>query len=222
MAGAHIYAVTSDINRALEQEFNAWYNSEHVVELLAVPGFLAARRFQAIDGNPKYLAVYNLEQPDVLNTYAFQRIRPTHPDSTHDCKRMWSFVTNWKRAAYEEQFPTEYANEQADQARYMFLAAYDIDPALDSEYEHWYRSEHRPAVCRVSGVMRVRNFRVNCEMLDHVLGDPPRCIALYDLANPQIVHSPDWLRCQQSPSTIRMQRFSKSSIRNFYLRIFPE
>jgi hypothetical protein len=221
MAGAYIYAVTSDIEPALEQQFNDWYNSEHVVELLAVPGFLVARRFRAINGNPKYLAVYNLEQPQVLNTYAFQRIRPTHPDSTPDCKRMWSHVKNWKRAAYEEQFATGSASDDADRAGFMFLAAYALDPSLVSEYTDWYCSEHRPAVSSVTGVMRTRIFQLHPEMLDHLLGDPPRQIVLYDLAGPEVCNSVDWQRCQQSSWSKRMQRLSNTHMRNHYQRIFP-
>ncbi|KMK64946.1 DUF4286 family protein [Puniceibacterium sp. IMCC21224] len=50
-----------------EGEFNAWYDTEHVPERVAVPGFLTGLRYVAIDGYPKYLAHYDMEAPEVLD-----------------------------------------------------------------------------------------------------------------------------------------------------------
>lgn len=222
MVGDSIYAVTSDIDASLEAEFNAWYDAEHVVELLAVPGFLAARRFRAIDGSPKYLAVYDLEQPEVLNTYAFQRIRPTHPDSTPDCKRMWSHVKNWKRAAYAEEFANGTAAKDAGQrAGFLFLAGFDFDASVDEEYQRWFRTEHLPAVTRIAGVERTRSFRIDPTMLDHVLGGPPRHIVLYDLAHIQVCDGAAWRHAMEAPDAARLRRLSSSPMRNLYQRVFP-
>jgi hypothetical protein len=47
-----------DIAAAMEEEFNAWYNTVCIPGYLTVPGCIRARRFVAIDGQPKYLTVY--------------------------------------------------------------------------------------------------------------------------------------------------------------------
>jgi hypothetical protein len=47
-----------DIPAAMEEEFNAWYNTVYVPGYLQVPGVLGARRFVVVDGQPKYLTVY--------------------------------------------------------------------------------------------------------------------------------------------------------------------
>ena len=59
---------------AMEEEFNAWYDTEHVPERLAVPGFLSARRFVNLDGHPRYLAMYDLERVEVLDSDAYQAV----------------------------------------------------------------------------------------------------------------------------------------------------
>ena len=46
---------------AIEEEFNAWYNTAYIPGYLAVPGCLGARRFVAVEGQPKYLTVYEFE-----------------------------------------------------------------------------------------------------------------------------------------------------------------
>ena len=59
----------------LEEEFNAWYDSEHVPERLAVPGVLTAIRFCSVSAAaPKYLAMYDLELEAVLESDAYRRV----------------------------------------------------------------------------------------------------------------------------------------------------
>jgi hypothetical protein len=59
---------------AFEEEFNAWYDTEHVPERVAVPGFETGIRFVCIDGTPKYLAIYDLEKPEVLDSPEYDRV----------------------------------------------------------------------------------------------------------------------------------------------------
>ena len=55
---------------AMEEEFNAWYDEEHLPERLAIPGFRSARRWVAdcAPGEGKYLATYELDSPAVLDS----------------------------------------------------------------------------------------------------------------------------------------------------------
>ena len=56
--GEGLFLVYADlIDSKHEEEFNAWYNTEHLPELLTLPGFLDAARYVATRGGPKYLAV---------------------------------------------------------------------------------------------------------------------------------------------------------------------
>ena len=66
--------VMADIDPAIEGDFNQWYEQEHLTERMAIPGFLRARRFTAIEGSPKYLALYDLESPEVLNSAAYRHV----------------------------------------------------------------------------------------------------------------------------------------------------
>ena len=54
-----------EVDPAIEEEFNEWYNEEHMPLMDAVPGMLAARRFRATSGLPQYIAIYHLESPAV-------------------------------------------------------------------------------------------------------------------------------------------------------------
>ena len=58
-----------------ETDFNAWYDKEHIAALAAVPGVLAARRFRATAGGPKYVALYHLTAPEVVESKEWDQAR---------------------------------------------------------------------------------------------------------------------------------------------------
>ncbi|PCJ87515.1 MAG: hypothetical protein COA52_14025 [Hyphomicrobiales bacterium] len=60
--------VMMDPPAALEEELNAWYDTEHLPERLAVPGIETAIRYVCDSGGPKYLALYDLSSPDILES----------------------------------------------------------------------------------------------------------------------------------------------------------
>ena len=72
--GNHILAVYVGIPGDIEDEFNKWYNTQHVPERLAIPGFQSAARYTSLDGTPKYMAFYELDNAGVLETPAYKRL----------------------------------------------------------------------------------------------------------------------------------------------------
>ena len=74
-----LLAVAIDVEPAIEPEFNEWYNSEHLPQLGAVPGVLAARRFQAAGAGveKKYLALYHLTSADVARSAPWSKAANT-------------------------------------------------------------------------------------------------------------------------------------------------
>jgi hypothetical protein len=59
----------------IEEEFNAWYDTEHVPERLSVPGVETAVRFcSTTNAAPKYLAMYDLAAEAVLDTDAYKNV----------------------------------------------------------------------------------------------------------------------------------------------------
>ncbi len=61
----------------LEAEFNEWYDKEHIPALAAVPGVLCARRFRGSSGNRKYVALYHLAAPAVVESAEWTQARQT-------------------------------------------------------------------------------------------------------------------------------------------------
>ena len=63
-----ILAIWNDCREGREAEFEAWFQGEHLLERLAVPGFLFGRRHQAISGAAGYFNFYLVESPAVLTS----------------------------------------------------------------------------------------------------------------------------------------------------------
>lgn len=74
-----LMVVMMDPEDGYEQTLNRWYDEEHLFERLQVPGILEARRYVAVEGSPKYLAMYELESADVVRSepYLEQKRNPT-------------------------------------------------------------------------------------------------------------------------------------------------
>jgi hypothetical protein len=62
-----------DVEREMEEEFNRWYNEEHIPALLKVPGVLWARRAINTGKGPKYIALYEHENMDVQQSEAYRK-----------------------------------------------------------------------------------------------------------------------------------------------------
>ncbi|PZP40545.1 MAG: hypothetical protein DI601_23660 [Azospirillum brasilense] len=76
--GPFLYIVETDVEDAQEEEFNAWYDTDHLPSLAAVPGVLAAGRFRLQRGEaPRYLAAYRLERPEVFEGPSWLAARDT-------------------------------------------------------------------------------------------------------------------------------------------------
>ncbi len=168
---------------AMEEEFNAWYDSEHLPERLAIPGFISARRWvdaQAPAGTGKYLATYELSSPQVLQSAEY--LAHVGDNFTPWSKRCLSRCTLFRRWACAQILPGEALPDAA--ARALFFACGDVPAEHEKEFNDWYDTEHIPLLSALRGVLRARRFF-----------DPagkPRYIALYELASANVADSAQW------------------------------
>jgi hypothetical protein len=76
-SGGYHYIVETDISKESEEEFNAWYDTEHLPGLARVPGTISAKRFLRTSGSPRYIACYELVSPAVMESKEWLAIRHT-------------------------------------------------------------------------------------------------------------------------------------------------
>ena len=73
------HIVFIDVDPEVEDEFNVWYDEVHIPDILDCPGWLSATRFQCLEGGPKYVAIYEIEGPEVYETPQFNAIKGFGP-----------------------------------------------------------------------------------------------------------------------------------------------
>ncbi len=85
LAGKGMLLTSMDIDPEDEADFNRWYDREHLIERVAIEGFLEARRYIAHQGSPKYLCLYSTATFEVLDspTYRTALMNPTDWSKTN-------------------------------------------------------------------------------------------------------------------------------------------
>jgi len=68
LSGKGMLITLMDADPSEERDFNQWYDKEHIIERVSIPGFLEARRYVAVAAEPKYLNFYTTETLDVLRS----------------------------------------------------------------------------------------------------------------------------------------------------------
>jgi hypothetical protein len=64
------------------EAYHRWY-AQHVDELLAVPGVLSGQRFECVDGDPRFMAMYSIENFETFSTPAYRAIQGFGPMTDH-------------------------------------------------------------------------------------------------------------------------------------------
>jgi hypothetical protein len=156
--GRAIYLVYTDlVDDRYDQEFNAWYSDRHLPQLKAIPGILDAARYVAVRGGPKYLAVYELESPEVIHSDAFVN----RPQTTQD-QRMSprNIGNNLARVLGEQIFPNDLENAERGMAPVLQIGRMSVPDAVDAAWNAWYNGEYIPGYRTVPGVIYARRYRV--------------------------------------------------------------
>ena len=186
--GSALLMVWVEVPADIEDEFNRWYNEEHIGERLSIPGFLSAARYESDSpGAPKHLAMYEVENIDVMTSDAYLSVRA---NATEWTKRMSPDVvaTTYIRNTYEQIFPAEVeeGTAQSGMAPALQIGRMTVPPELDAEWNEWYNSVYVPNYMKVPGCIRGRRYRA-------VVGEPAY-LTVYEFEHPDVSKTDEWNR----------------------------
>ena len=182
--GTGLMMVWMDVPADKEEEFNRWYNEEHLPELLAIPGVLNAARYEAVRSGPRHLACYELESPAVVQTEAFTSRQPTE----------WAqrigprvIATNLLNNVYQMIYPNELspALASADMAPALQIGRMDVAPENSEKWNQWYSGVYVPNYEKVPGCIRGRRWSA-------VRGEPSYAV-VYEFEHEKVSESSEWL-----------------------------
>ena len=182
--GTALLMVWADIPAYKEDEFNKWYNEEHLAELLAVPGVLNAARYEAVKSGPKYLACYELESPAVVESDAFKN-RPRTPWGGRVSPSIIGnpVISN----VYEMIRPAKLSPDIAsrDMAPALQIGRMDIPPEHEAEWNEWYSNIYTVNYEKVPGCIGARRWKA-------VRGEPKYAV-VYEFEHEKVSESAEWL-----------------------------
>ncbi|MDG4834324.1 hypothetical protein O7627_34215 [Solwaraspora sp. WMMD1047] len=179
--------VVMDFDGAPADEFADWYDSEHLPERRALPGWLSGARYLAVGGAARSVALYDLDSVDALDTEDYRRLVSTGSSPWRD--RIHRLRDAQRRPSLRYQCRQLSPGESLAPAgpEYLYLARMNVAPEVEDEFNNWYDEEHLPALAAVPGVRAARRFRaLNSDDRLH------RYLATYHLDSPDTVTSPQW------------------------------
>jgi hypothetical protein len=196
-----------DFTEMAEDEFNDWYDLEHIPERLRVPGFLACERWVSADNRKLSVATYELDSADVLKSAAYNATG--NHASGGDNLSVWS-----KRVTARVKIPMRFEGEEIlrsggsvpKDAPALLLNAMSVAPEHEHEFNEWYNTEHIPALAAVPGTLSVRRYRGTGAAVQ-------RYLALYYLSSVELPESRAWKVAANTPWTERMRPHFRNQLR---------
>ena len=217
--GKGLLMVFTDVGPEHEDEFNRWYNEEHIPERLSIPGVLDAARYRATRGGPKYLACYELDEPEAWYSEPWQYWLN---NPTEWSQRMSPGVVgiNYIRNLYRLIYPDHVSEEtaQAKMSPVLLVGRMSIHPQLEDQFNHSYNTERLPLCYDVPGYVRGRRFQA-------VMGEP-KYLTVHEMESLQVSASPEWeaWRTTTTPGwseTVRPRLTHTQGSPGIYQRVFP-
>ena len=182
--GKGLSLVFADVTPDIEDEYNRWYNEEHMPERVGVKGILSVARYEAIRGGPKYIAAMELETADVVSQPHFQELVKNSSEWT---KKVTGHPgTKFTRMIYELIHPVELSPEAAasEMAPILQIGRMDVPEEIEDEFNEWYNTVFVPDFEKVEGCRRARRFRA-------VLGQPKYSV-VYEFDHEGVSQTPEW------------------------------
>src|ERR1700687_5795306 len=179
MAKGTLIAAMKIANVAAD-EFNDWYDTEHLPERQRVPGFLTLQRWIGAENPKQSVATYDLDSLAVLQSPGYRAIGGENLAPWSE--RVTAGGESLLRSE-GEQIPPGEATAPSN-AGGLLLVGMTPGPEVETAFNAWYDTEHVPALARVPGVLCARRFRT--------AGGNPRYVALYHLASPAVGGGAEW------------------------------
>lgn len=181
-----------------KDEFNRWYDTEHIPPRMEAPGFINAQRYRNVD-SPAYLALYDLEDKDALVRPAYRQIK-ANPDET--TRRILADVTDFTRYIGEEigcwQRP-DAKNVSLNEAAFVYAVFFTVPADRAEEFDRWYDEDDIPALPGCPDWLAVRRFRIV-----EAEPQPFTHLALHYLASLDALRSGAREQARRSPWRIRL------------------
>lgn len=145
-----------DVTPEAEVLVTEWYNREHHLERVRIPGFLSARRYEALSGSPKLFNLYRLRDAAVLLSPAYLEC-VNQPSETSlraipHCRRMI-------RTACDDLF-----HRGTGEGGFAGTWRLSAEPGREEALVAWLRETALPAMCNSPAVLSALLMKGNAQI----------------------------------------------------------
>lgn len=175
--------VQANVEASHEHAFNAWYY-HHVPALLEIPGYRWGRRYQAVVGDTKYLALYEIEDVTCLERLIGPDAEKRHPIANDEFEKFGRLqgLSNVRINIYQQLSGCHLGHPLLTADLPLSVVMVDcVVPEKEAEFNAWYDRSHVPNLLQIPGYASGARFR----LLEHPalewLDMGPKYLALYEL-----------------------------------------
>ncbi|WP_327002604.1 hypothetical protein OHA72_47055 [Dactylosporangium sp. NBC_01737] len=205
--------------------FEAWYDEEHLADMVDVPGILGGRRFARVENaysSPSefnFLTLYQLAGDEPLRSDEYNRLSTDPSPWTLEA----AMGLDLGRTVFQQIRPVE-AEPEHPAGPALFHVLMRADAAVEDDFTRWYDDEHLPAMLAVPGVLGARRFRaidddagfgVHPAQADHPY------LAVYELASLDVVGTAEFKAAgKRTPLRERLGDAIAAHVQT-YRQVFP-
>ena len=171
-----IHVATVDVQRGYGETFDRWYNEVHLPELLECPGWLTAKRFECTDGQPRFLAIYELEDEKVA--FGSEQYAEAFGWDEFATRIRNSHGRNYRLIHHAEAIRVPSREESGEDHALIHVATVDVQRGYGEAFNRWYNEVHLPELLECPGWLRAKRF----ECTD----GQPRFLAIYELEDEKV------------------------------------
>ncbi|MEK7946575.1 hypothetical protein WKR98_17625 [Pigmentiphaga sp. YJ18] len=200
MQATGLIAVWLHVPPHREEEFHAWYELEHIPQVVGLEGFVSGRRYYCDDAFPKFLALYETRDESVEDSPGFQHV-VTHP--TPWSGRIWTFFGKDRIRRNLVRLAAVAHGEQAEPGAVLLRAFRPPRPLAEAD-----GLEQGRASGDIPGCTRYRLF--------HQVRDPGRYLEIFDFATPEHAGEPALATFFDRPARRRFDDGAQDAVRHVY------
>lgn len=165
-----------------EDEFNTWYDTDHIPVRMVLPGFEGVQRYRATEGD-NYLVVYDMESMAALKTPGYEKVK-TAPSEQTDW--MLANVHNFTRNLGIELARHGLDDPKDIEAPMIFATMFNVPAEHLAAFDAWISEDHIPLLMKNKDWLGVRRFEMTVS--EPV---PFNRLAIHYLADPAAMQSPE-------------------------------
>ncbi|MGI8336506.1 hypothetical protein ACRYCC_41750 [Actinomadura scrupuli] len=171
--GSNLLQLRWNVPQPKVADFEAWYDEEHLADMVAVPGILGGRRFARVAtgfSSPTefgFVTLYELADLEPMRRPEFQRL----VEAPSPWTRRVAFDLELARTVYRRLGPLpghgevpgpgeqDVAGERRETGSALLHVMMSAEPSVLEDFHGWYDEEHLPALLGVPGVLGARRFQ---------------------------------------------------------------